>query len=107
MTFKEIELKTGTLTKIRKSDLENGIEARYQYAVDGVVYELEKINEQYRYQRRHSQFSTVGYRDVWKAYVNTPEGLRYAATRDTRKRLLEELDERAERELSRIERGIY
>lgn len=116
MTFKEIELKTGTLTKIREKDWENGIEAKYEYAVDGVVYELEKISEQYRYQRRNAQFASVGYRDVWKAYVHTPDGLRYAATRDTRKWLLEELDERAEeadrfrrlyRGMSRIERGMY
>ena len=87
----------GTLTKTRKADLENGIEAQYQYAVGDMVYELEKFSEQYRYTRRNSLFASVGYKDVWKAYAITPEGLRYADKSETRKWLLEELDERAER----------
>lgn len=100
-------MSNGKLTKIRKADPENGVEAKYQYEVDGMVYELEKHNEQYRYNRRNSFFSTVGYRDVWKAYMVTPEGLKYAATEDKRTWLIRELDERAERDASRIDRGIY
>lgn len=87
----------GTLTKTRKADLENGIEAKYQYAVGDMVYELQKFSEQYRYTRRNSQFASVGYKDVWKAYAITSEGLQYAGKSETRKWLLEELDERAGR----------
>ena len=91
----------GTITKTRKADLENGIEAQYQYAVGGMVYELEKSSEQYRYTRRNAQFASVGYKDVWRASAITSEGLRYAAKSETRKWLLEELDERAERDAER------
>lgn len=85
----------GTLTKTRSADLENGIEAQYQYAVGGMVYELEKVSEQYRYTRGYSLFATVGYRSVWKAYAITSEGRRYSGKADKRSWLLSELDERA------------
>ena len=90
----------GTLTKTRKADLENGIEAQYHYAVGGMVYELEKSSEQYRYMRRNAQFASIGYKDVWKAYAITSEGLRYSGRAETRSLLLSELDERAARDLA-------
>lgn len=100
-------MSNGKLTKIRKADPENGVEARYRYEIEGMVYDLEKVNEQYRYNRRGSMFSTVGYRNVWKAWMITPDGPRYVQTGDSRAWVIDHLDENAERHFGMIERGIY
>lgn len=85
----------GILTKTRAADPENGIEAKYQYEVDGMVYHLEKTSEQYRYTRGYSRFATVGYRSVWKASEITSEGRRYFATERTKALLVKAIEEQA------------
>lgn len=89
------DMTKGTLTKTQNADIENGIEAKYEYEIDGMVYELGKVSERYSYMRSNARFASVGYRDVWRAHTITPEGRRYFATELTRASLIKAIEEQA------------
>ena len=85
----------GKLTKTQNADIENGIQAKYEYEIDGMVYELGKVSERYSYMRSNARCASVGYRDVWRAHTITPEGRRYFATELTRASLIKAIEEQA------------
>ena len=97
----------GNITKIRNADKWEGIEARYRYEVDGLVYEIERREEQYRYNRRGSFFSSVGYRHYWRAEIQTENGLVYCGRADKRGWLIAELDDSVESHKSRLEQNLF
>ena len=99
-------MSNGTLTKIRKADPENGVEARYRYEVEGMVYELEKGSERYVYSVGTSVIGRAGYRLCWTAERVTENGLRHVCRKSTRAFVIDYLDDMAKVHADYARRGI-